>query len=64
MTSADDIHDFQVTAVELADDPALDGVALVLTDRRGGKVRLHLSEEMAERLREQAAMAIERRQGP
>ena len=64
MTSADDIHDFQVTAVELADDPTLDGVALVLTDRRGGKVRLHLSEEMAERLREQAAMAIERRQGP
>ena len=64
MTTADDIHDFQVTAVELADDPALDGIAIVLTDRRGGKVRLHLTEEMAERLRAQASMALEGRQGP
>lgn len=58
------IHEFQVVAVELADDDAVDGVAVVLTDRRGGKVRLHLSLDMAEMLRERVAMALDRRQGP
>ena len=38
-----DIHDFQVVDVALADDHAVDGIALLLTDARGGRVRLHLT---------------------
>lgn len=64
LTSPRDTHDFRVTDVELSDDETLDGVAVVLTDARGGRVRLHLSMDMAELLRERVAMAVERRQGP
>lgn len=61
---AGDIHDFQVIDVTLADDHALDVVALLLTDARGGRVRLHLNEDMAEILRERIATALDKRTGP
>ena len=64
LTSPRDSHDFKVVDVELSDDDALDGVAVLLTDARGGRVRLHLSLDMAEQLRERVAAAIDRRQGP
>lgn len=59
-----DIHDFQVVDVALTDDHAVDGIALLLTDARGGRVRLHLNEDMAEMLRERIATALDRRTGP
>jgi hypothetical protein len=40
-------HEFIVSGVELANDDVADGIAIVLEDARGGKVRLHLSSEMA-----------------
>lgn len=64
MSAPGTVHEFQVVSVDLSDDDAIDGVAVVLTDVRGGKVRLHLSLDMAEALRERVAMALDRRQGP
>ena len=59
-----DKHEFKVTAVELDDRPATDVVAITLTDVRGGRVRLHLSSDMAERLREAVSAALDKTEGP
>lgn len=59
-----DMHDFEVTAVELSDDSKRDSVAVTLTDARGGKVRLHLNTDMAEILRAHLEKAIDRTEGP
>jgi hypothetical protein len=64
MVSERDSHEFIVTDVELADSAKTDGVGVVLTDARGGKVRLNLTFDMAERLRERVAFALERSEGP
>lgn len=64
MASDRDIHEFIVTDVELAEDREGDGVGVVLTDKRGGKVRLNLTFDMAERLRERVSFALERSEGP
>ncbi|HTV72064.1 MAG TPA: hypothetical protein VMF90_26335 [Rhizobiaceae bacterium] len=61
---ANEIHDFRVVGIELADDDKTDSVAMILTDVRGGKVRLHLSSDMAGLLRERVSFAIDRREGP
>ncbi len=57
-------HEFRVTAVELDDSPSIDVVAITLTDVRGGRVRLHLSSDMAERLREAVSAALDKTEGP
>ena len=59
-----DSHEFIVTGVELADDQSADGVAIVLQDAHGGKVRLHLNSEMAELLRSKVALALAKKRGP
>ncbi|RWH74987.1 MULTISPECIES: hypothetical protein [Mesorhizobium] len=57
-------HEFVVADVQLADNETDDGVALMLTDARGGRVRLHLNGDMAELLRERVAFALDRNTGP
>ncbi|RWM79881.1 MAG: hypothetical protein EOR81_10125 [Mesorhizobium sp.] len=57
-------HEFVVADVQLADNETDDGVALMLTDARGGRVRLHLNGDMAELLRERVAFALNRNTGP
>jgi len=64
MVSDRDTREFIVTDVELAEGAEGDAVGVVLTDRRGGKVRLNLSFDMAERLRERVSFALERSEGP
>ncbi|TIP88748.1 MAG: hypothetical protein E5X60_28380, partial [Mesorhizobium sp.] len=56
-------HEFVVADVQLADNETDDGVALMLTDARGGRVRLHLNGDMAELLRERVAFALDRNTG-
>ncbi|WP_167524528.1 MULTISPECIES: hypothetical protein [unclassified Mesorhizobium] len=48
----------------MSDNDADDGIALMLTDARGGRVRLHLNGDMAELLRERVAFALDRNMGP
>ena len=57
MVDAKDEHVFVVTAVELAQRPSSDSVAVKLTDARGGRVTLHMSPDMAELMRVELAMA-------
>ena len=64
MVDAKDKHVFVVTAVDLADDPGSNGVAVKLTDARGGQVTLHLSADMAELLRQKVATAADKQTGP
>ena len=64
MVSERDSHEFIVTDVELADGAAPDSLGVVLTDKRGGKVRLNLTFDMAERLRERVSFALDRGNGP
>lgn len=64
MSEQGPLHDFEVVAVEASDDHAIDGVAVTLTDKRGGRVRLHLSLDMAEQLRQRVASALDKREGP
>ena len=45
-----DTHEFVVTDVQLAEGDVADGIALVLKDARGGRVRLHLNRDMADLL--------------
>ena len=59
-----DTHEFVVLDVQLADNETDDGIALMLTDARGGRVRLHLNGDMAELLRERVAFALDRNMGP
>jgi hypothetical protein len=59
-----DTHEFVVMDVQLADNETDDGIALMLTDARGGRVRLHLNGDMAELLRERVAFALNRNMGP
>lgn len=58
-----DTHEFVVTDIQLANETG-NGVALMLTDARGGRVRLHLNDDMAELLRERVAFALDRNTGP
>lgn len=59
-----DEHEFMVAAVELAAGRAPDGIAVILTDARGGRVRLNLTIDMAEQLREKVSAALDKVQGP
>jgi hypothetical protein len=59
-----DEHEFMVAGVELAAGEMIDGIAITLTDARGGKVRLNLSTDMAEQLREKVSAALDKTQGP
>jgi hypothetical protein len=59
-----DEHEFMVTGVELATGQKMDDIALTLIDARGGKVRLHLSADMAELLREKVSAALNKTEGP
>lgn len=60
----EDTHEFVVTDVQLVDKQADDLVALILTDVRGGRVRLRLNGDMAEVLRERIAFALDKSTGP
>jgi hypothetical protein len=53
-----------VIAVDLAAVQAIDAIAITLTDARGGRVRLHLSADMAEQLRERVTLGLNKLQGP
>jgi len=59
-----DSHEFIVTDVQLAEGDVADGIALVLKDARGGRVRLHLNSDMAELLSEKVAFAMSKNTGP
>jgi hypothetical protein len=56
-----DVHEFMVTGVEPASGNMVDGVAVTLIDARGGRVRLHLSTDMADLLRERVSAALAKR---
>jgi hypothetical protein len=58
------VHDFRVVDVAMSDDDRIDGVAVILTDARGGRVRLHLTNDMAETLRTRVAAALDKTTGP
>lgn len=60
MVAERDTHEFIVTDVELDESTGADGIGIVLTDKRGGKVRLNLTFDMAERLRERVSSALGR----
>lgn len=62
--SDQDIQDFVVTDVQMADDSDVNRVAIILADARGGSIRLHLNADMAELLRERVSKAIDRKAGP
>jgi len=62
--AAKDEHEFVVTAVELAAEDLVDAIAVRLTEVRGGKVRLHLSADMAEQLRARISAGLDKLQGP
>ena len=57
-------HEFIVTAVDLAAEQEIDAIAITLTDARGGRVRLHLSTDMAEQLRDRVSSGLVKLQGP
>ncbi len=59
-----DEHEFMVAGVEPASGNIVDGIAITLIDARGGRVRLHLSSDMAELLRERVSAALLKRDGP
>lgn len=59
-----DEHEFMVAGVELAAGEMIHGIAITLVDARGGRVRLHLSADMAELLRERVSTALRKMQGP
>lgn len=59
-----DEHEFMVAGVELATDEMIHGIAITLIEARGGRVRLHLSTDMAELLRERVSGALDKMQGP
>jgi len=62
--SQQDEHEFIVAGVETAPGQMVHGIAITLIDARGGRVRLHLSKEMAELLRERVSSALAKLQGP
>ena len=61
-----DIGDLErlLRAIEVGDVHETDAIAVTLTDARGGRVRLHLGSDMAERLRERISAALDKRSGP
>ena len=59
-----DEYDFTVAGVELTAGEMIDGIAIMLIDARGGRVRLNLSTDMAELLREKVSAALDKTQGP
>jgi hypothetical protein len=59
-----DEHEFMVAGVELAAGEMIHGIAITLIDARGGRVRLHLSTDMAELLRKKVSTALDKLQGP
>lgn len=58
---ASDEHEFVVIDVERIEDQIVDGIAIRLTDARGGRVRLHLSGDMAELLHKRVSAALDKR---
>ena len=60
----EDEHKFMVTGVELAAQQGIDAIAITLTDARGGRVRLHLTTDMAELLRESVSAGLNKLEGP
>jgi hypothetical protein len=58
-----DEHEFMVAGVELATGEMNHDIAITLIDQRGGKVRLHLSTEMAELLRDRVSTALDKTKG-
>src|SRR3954453_21030748 len=50
-----DEHEFMVAGVETAPGQTSQGIAITLVDARGGRVRLHLSTDMAELLAERVS---------
>ena len=59
-----DEHEFMVAGVELAAGEMIHGIAITLIDARGGRVRLHLSTDIAQLLRESVSTALDKMQGP
>jgi hypothetical protein len=59
-----DEHEFMVAGVEMAAGKIIQGIAITLIDARGGRVRLHLTADMAELLRERVSGALDKMQGP
>ena len=59
-----DEHEFMVAGVEIAAGKMIQGIAITLIDARGGRVRLHLTTDMAELLRERVSGALNKMQGP
>jgi len=57
-------HEFIVSGVALAEDDSAEGIAIVLEDVHGGRVRLHLNSEMAELLSSKVALAVTKKTGP
>ena len=53
-----------VAGVEPPAGQMIDGIAIMLIDARGGRVRLNLSTDMAELLREKVSAALDKTQGP
>lgn len=62
--SDENAHEFVVTAVEPVADDTLDGVAVMLVDARGGRVRLHMDTDMAEVLCSRISAALNKTMGP
>lgn len=60
MVAEKDSHEFMVSGVEHATDMMVDGIAIRLSDARGGQVRLHLSTEMAQVLCDKIKEALAR----
>lgn len=56
-------HEFIVSGVELAEYDSADGIAIVLEDVHGGKVRLHLNREMAQQMCSRVAHALTKKTG-
>lgn len=48
--STQQLHEFIVSGVESGESDSKDHISVILTDARGGKVRLNLSAEMAMKL--------------
>ena len=59
-----DEHEFMVAGVELPPGQTSHGIAITLIDARGGRVRLHLSTDMAELLCERVSTALGKAEGP
>jgi hypothetical protein len=57
-------HEFIVSGVELVEDDSDDRFVIVLDDVHGGKVRLHLNNEMAELLSSKVSLTVTKKLDP